>query len=704
MANTDPSLFILFSPLNPVGAQQAKVYLASKPSLEDRRLLFDSPVPVKALTELSDYFRAACAIGTEAPEGSIIAQVGPDQYGRVTSFAPAKIVKLPDATSITIMGGDALADKAFKIVIRCMLNSYRSGETEQISEKLSFTDLTHCMGVTELLALPMAMKDQVYQLLAKMADDQVPLADVKALYADAAIDHPARAMVVESVGNAYLQKRLKNANAYYEYSGQNEEFKKDLQQYIAKHKTPFSDKIAKPVTGMKGQDFADATKMVNLANSQDFKQEAQESNMKCGTQTTANTSSCANEAFKQFEPANLPARIISFDGPNDEWNTVGPAAGDQWSSGAADWKDTSVPAGGLEDTWTTTGGEVTDNNGWGNDSGRAGDTAAAAAEDDNACRRCKKSGHYARECPEPRNDTCFNCGQPGHMSRECTEPKKPRGDDRTCRKCNEVGHIARDCPTAGTGGGERACHKCGEVGHISRDCTSSAFGASAGGAGGGMKCYNCQQYGHKSSECINEPVERVYGSDPRTCNKCSQKGHISRDCREEGGDSYSMQQGGGSGDQYNAGYGGGDGGYDGQVGIDDFAVGAEDIVEAPREEIITQRVPAVQVRKPKKGRPGYLDITGWMYDPHSYEGPETTASYGSGEHRGGGGRGIRAGRGRGRGRGGRRDGDGNGGRGGDFANENVPPPAAEEVPTVAVEGDWAATDAPDSSATTTQRW
>ena len=639
-------------------------------------MLFDSAVPVKALTDLSDYFRAACTVGTEASEGSIITQVGPDQYGRVTSFAPAKIVKLPGATSITIMGGDALADKAFKIVLRCMLDSYKSGEIGQISDKLSFTDLTHCMGVTELLAVPMAMKDQVYQLLAKIADDQVPLDDVKVVYAHATTDHPARAIVVESVGNAYLEKRLKNANAYYEYSGENEEFKKDLQQYIAKQKIPFDDGTTKPA--------------------------AQASNMNWGTQTTATASSCANEAFKQFDPSHLSARIISFDGPADEWNTVGPAAGEQWSSGAAEWKDTSASAGGLEDTWTTTGGEVTDNNGWGDDNGAGG--TAAAAEDDNACRRCKKSGHYARECPEPRNDTCFNCGQPGHMSRECTEPKKPRGDDRTCRKCNEVGHIARDCPTGGTGGGDRACHKCGEVGHISRDCTSSAFGASAGGAGGGMKCYNCQQYGHKSSECTNEPVERVYGSDPRTCNKCSQKGHISRDCREDGGDSYSVQQGSGYGDQDNANYGGGGGGYDGQVSVYDSTAGIEDVVEASREEIITQRVPAVQVRKPKGRRPGYLDITGWMYDPRSYEGPETTASNGSGEHRGGGGRGSRGGRGRGRGRGGRRDGDETGGRGGDFANENVPPPAAEEVPTVAVEGDWAAADAPDSSAPTASRW
>lgn len=208
-----------------------------------------------------------------------------------------------------------------------------------------------------------------------------------------------------------------------------------------------------------------------------------------------------------------------------------------------------------------------------------------------------------------------------------------------------------------------------------------------------MKCYNCQQYGHKSSECMNEAVEREYGSDPRTCNKCDQKGHISRDCREDGGGSYSMQHGGsGYGDQYDSGYGGG--GYDGQTGLYDAAADIGEPAEPPREETINVTVKATRVRKGRKGRLGYVDITQQMYDPRAYDGPEPSASYGGGGQRregggGGGGRGRGGRAGRGRGRGGRHDGGDYGGHGGDFANENVPPPEVADVPTVAVEGDWA---------------
>ncbi|ERF72647.1 hypothetical protein EPUS_05701 [Endocarpon pusillum Z07020] len=667
----------------PSEAPHVKVYLASKSSLKDRRVLVDSAVPLEALTQLSGYFRDAFPVVTEASQESLIPNIGPDQHNREASFAPAQVAHVPGGPiSITIMGGDALADETFKIILRWILDTYKSGETEQISDKLSFTDLIHCMGVAELLAVPVALKDQFYQRLAKIADDQVPLDDVKALYAHATTDHPARSMVVESVGNAYLEKRLKNRNAYYEYSDENEEFKKDLQRYMAEKNTPFNISGTEP----------HAVTITNEAKGRDETQGTEANSMSWGPATTTTptfASSCGNQALKPSERSYLPAPIVSFDGPADEWSPVGGVAGDQWTACAPGWQDTSAPAGGFgEDAWATTGGESTNNNGWGDDTGGGG---YAATEDDNTCRRCKQSGHFARDCPEPRNDNCFNCGQPGHISRDCTEPKKPRGDDRTCRKCNEVGHIARDCPAGGAGGGDRACHKCGEVGHFSRECTSSAFGATAGGAGGGMKCYNCQQYGHKSSECINEPVEREYGSDPRTCNKCGQQGHISRDCREDGGDSYSMQHaGGGYGEEYNTGYGGG---YDGQAGLYDPGAGAEANVDPPREEVVNVTVTATRVRKGKKGRPGYVDVTQMLYDPRAYEGPEPTSSYGGGgERRGGGGRGGRGGRGRGRG--GRRNVGDDGGHGGDFAND---PPAAEEIATVAVEGDWAdAGDAGDA--------
>lgn len=659
-----------------LGNPQTKIYLASEASLKDYRPLFDSRLPSQPLIQFNSYTRGVLEIISRASAELefITAIVGTNKHGKGISLAPCQITQTSDSfLNITIVTGGMLADEAFRFILHWMLDTSKSGESEQIAETVSFTELIHCTAVNELLVVPMALKDQVNRHLAKIADDQVPIEDVKAVYAEFTADHPARSMVIESIGKAYLEERLRDENAYYKYSNENEQFKKDLQQYL--HQVGVSDKGWFTQASVTALDEAQHGAIANLNdwNAENgcysFVKDRSLSGMFCG-----------GEVLKETGHTYTSTAIASFDGPADEWGATATASGSDWNQGAAEWQETPVPTGGVDDGWGNTGsGSADNNNGWGEDTGG---TADAGGQDDNTCRRCKKPGHFARECPEPRDDNCFNCGQPGHMSRDCTEPKKPRGGDRACRKCNEVGHIARDCPNSGGGGEDRACHKCRETGHLARECPSSAFGAAAGGGGGGMKCYNCQQYGHKSSECTDEPVEREYGSDPRTCNKCGQKGHISRDCREEGGDAY--YGGGGYSEQYSSGYG--DSGYDGQGALYDPNAGTEESAAPLVQETINVTVAATRVRKGKKGRPGYVDITSQMYDPRAFEGPQYDTYGGGGERRGGGG--SRGGRGgRGRGRGGRRD-AGEGGHGGEFGNENVPPPEPE-VPAVAVEGDWA---------------
>lgn len=75
---------------------------------------------------------------------------------------------------------------------------------------------------------------------------------------------------------------------------------------------------------------------------------------------------------------------------------------------------------------------------------------------------------------------CYNCKKPGHIANECQEPRAERGGDRRggynnkgfssrCYKCNGYGHISKDCNETST---ESKCYNCEQFGHISKDCTN----------------------------------------------------------------------------------------------------------------------------------------------------------------------------------------------------------------------------------------
>ena len=71
--------------------------------------------------------------------------------------------------------------------------------------------------------------------------------------------------------------------------------------------------------------------------------------------------------------------------------------------------------------------------------------------DPNACQRCGKMGHWAKECPNRKQEkksgeASSGHGDDGKRRGKASSEKKKKVDPNACRRCGKMGHWAKECP------------------------------------------------------------------------------------------------------------------------------------------------------------------------------------------------------------------------------------------------------------------
>ncbi|KAJ2769377.1 hypothetical protein IWQ57_003136 [Coemansia nantahalensis] len=128
---------------------------------------------------------------------------------------------------------------------------------------------------------------------------------------------------------------------------------------------------------------------------------------------------------------------------------------------------------------------------------------------------------------EEKEIVCRKCKKTGHIAKDCTTV--------TCMVCGEEGHISKDCKLTGS-----VCHGCNMRGHMLSECPLRSGKRSDKRAPRASGCERCDSRSHHTEECATIWRRYVYtGPRPEQysdvmpwCYNCAVDGHFGDDCRQ----------------------------------------------------------------------------------------------------------------------------------------------------------------------------
>ncbi|EEP82644.1 predicted protein [Uncinocarpus reesii 1704] len=140
------------------------------------------------------------------------------------------------ATYVTIYGG---VKAAYILICQWMLASCKNQSIQRI-ERLGFAQYARLHEAATLLDIPRIKNDMVNRM-DKMSKSQIPVQDVRVIYANFPKDSLPRQIVIRSIGDAVFERRLRRWDLYKEFKLECVEYDNDIYDYTEQRRQAIQD-------------------------------------------------------------------------------------------------------------------------------------------------------------------------------------------------------------------------------------------------------------------------------------------------------------------------------------------------------------------------------------------------------------------------------------------------------------------------------